>query len=165
VVPSKPDTEYELENWLSGAERIVIAGIGNPIRTDDYAGVAVYQGLKGKVSQKVYLVECETVPESFAQQIIDFNPTHVLLVDAAFLGLKPGSFKLAKPEELMNYPAFSTHMLPLRIFCDHIKEMTKAKIALLLIEPESIEFGEGLTSTLKASTKGIADTLIRLVPK
>ena len=79
--------ETELREWFRGAERIVVAGIGNPIRMDDFAGVKIVQDLKGQVSDKVMLIECETVPESFIQQIIDFKPTHILLIDAAILGL------------------------------------------------------------------------------
>ncbi|RJS68268.1 hydrogenase maturation protease [Candidatus Bathyarchaeota archaeon] len=93
----KYDIAIELERWLSDAEKVVVAGIGNPIRMDDFVGVKIIQDLHGKVSEKVYLLECETVPESFIQQIIDFNPTHVLLIDAAILGLKPGEAKLVKP--------------------------------------------------------------------
>ncbi|MBS7653972.1 hydrogenase 3 maturation endopeptidase HyCI, partial [Candidatus Bathyarchaeota archaeon] len=53
----------ELKEWLSNVERIVIAGIGNPIRMDDYVGVKVINDLRGRVSNKVLLIECETVPE------------------------------------------------------------------------------------------------------
>ena len=155
----------ELRNWLSDAERVVLAGIGNPIRMDDYVGVRIVQNLHGKLSEKVYLLECETVPEGFIQEITDFHPTHVLLVDAALLGLKPGCSRLIEPERLTASPAFSTHLLPLRIFCDHIRMTTRAKIALLLIEPLKSDFGEGLTPTVEASAKEIAQALLDLLPR
>jgi len=155
--------QKELEEWLSDAERVVIAGIGNPIRMDDFVGVKIVQDLRGKVSDRVYLIECETVPESFIQEIVDFNPTHILLIDAAILGLKPGESRLIKPEQLTDFPAFSTHMLPLRIFCEYLDKTTKAKIALLLIEPKKADFGEGLTSEVKTVSKEIANFLIKLL--
>jgi hydrogenase 3 maturation protease len=155
----------ELSDWLSKANRVVLAGIGNPIRMDDYVGVKIVQDLRDKLSDRVLLLECETVPEGFMQQIIDFNPTHVLLVDAAVLGLKPGACRLVEPERLAVSPAFSTHMLPLRIFCDQVKETTRAKIALLLVEPEKDDFGEGLTPRVQASAKEIARILLELLPR
>ena len=79
------DIKKELKKWLSDAVRVVIAGIGNQIRMDDFVGVKIAQDLRGKISDNILLIECETVPESFVQQIIDFNPTHVLLIDAAIL--------------------------------------------------------------------------------
>ena len=156
--------DKELEKWLSDAEKVVVAGIGNPIRMDDFVGVKIIRDLRGKVSEKVYLLECETVPESFIQQIISFNPTHVLLIDAAIVGLKPGESKLVNPEELTAFPAYSTHMLPLRVFCEYLSKMTKAKIALLLIEPKNTNFGEGLTLEVDTATKKIANFLLRLLP-
>jgi len=160
----KFSVQKELKKWLSGAERIVIAGIGNPIRMDDFVGVKIVQGLRGKVSEKVYLIECETVPESFIQQIIDFNPTHILLIDAAVLNLKPGGSRLIKPEQLTTFPAFSTHALPLQLFCECLAKTTRAKITLLLIEPKSAEFGEGLTPEVKASAQEIVDVLLEVLP-
>jgi hydrogenase 3 maturation protease len=158
------DIKKELKKWFSGVERVVIAGVGNPIRTDDFVGVKIVQDLRRKgVSDNVYLIECETVPESFIQQIIDFDPTHVILIDAAILGLKPGESRLIEPEQLADFPAFSTHMLPLRIFCEYVDRTTRAKIALLLIEPEKTDFGEGLTSKIEAVAQEVTDFLIELV--
>jgi hydrogenase 3 maturation protease len=153
----------ELKNWLSAAERVVIAGIGNPIRMDDYVGVKIVQDLRGKVSDRVLLIECETVPESFMQQIVDFRPTHVLLIDAAILELKPGESRLVNPNRLMDFPAFSTHMLPLRVFCEYLLEMISAKIAFLLIQPAQTDFGEELTPQIKVSANNIAENLIALL--
>ena len=164
MISGKYNVQKELKKWLSDAERVVIAGIGNPIRMDDFVGVKIAQNLRGKVSEKVYLIECETVPESFIQQIMDFDPTHILLLDAAILGLRPGDSKLVKPEQLTNFPAFSTHMLPLRIFCEYIAKTTKANITLLLIEPKKADFGEGLTPEIRAVAQKITNALVKVLP-
>jgi len=153
----------ELREWFSKAERVVIAGIGNPIRTDDFVGVKIIRELRGKVSKNVYLIECETVPESFAQQIVEFNPTHILLIDAAILGKEPGDSVFSKPEELTTFSAISTHSLPLRIFCDFLSENTSAEIALLLIQPERTDFGENLTPVVEASAKKIVNLLLEIL--
>jgi hydrogenase 3 maturation protease len=154
--------ERELKDWFHDSERIAIAGIGNPIRKDDYVGMKIVEDLQGKLSSKVYLLECETVPESYLQEIVDFNPTHVLLIDAALLGLKPGETRLLSQKEIENFPPISTHTLPLRIFCEYIVATTKSKIALLLIQPEDVEFGEGMSSEVEKSGKKIAQILLKL---
>jgi len=151
-----------LKKWFANAERVVVAGIGNPIRRDDFVGVKIVQNLEDEVSDKVNLLECETVPESFMQEIVDLKPSHVLLVDAAILGLKPGETRLIFPEQITDFPAITTHVLPLRIFCEYITKMTRAKIALLLIEPENTEFGEGLTPTAQAAAEKITKILLEL---
>ena len=164
MVKGKHDIQKELIRWFSEARKVVVAGIGNPIRMDDFIGVKIVQALRGKVSNKVFLIECETVPESYMQQIIDFNPTHVLLIDAAVLGLKPGESVLVKPERLTSFPAFSTHMLPLRIFCEYLAKTTKAEIGLLLIEPKVTDFGERLTPEAEAKSQQIAENLLKVLP-
>jgi hydrogenase 3 maturation protease len=155
----KRTTDQELKKWLSDAERIVLAGIGNPIRKDDFVGVRIIQSLRKKPPKNVILIECETVPEFFAQQIIDFKPTHVLLIDAAVLDLQPGEGRLILPEKLASPPAYSSHMLPLRLFCEYISMMTNARIALLLIQPKETDFGEALSPELKVSAKKITKLL------
>ena len=165
MTKDKYSIQNVLEQWLVAAERVVVAGIGNPIRTDDFVGMKIVQDLEGKVSEKVHLLECETVPESFLEPIIEFNPTHVLLIDAAFVGLKPGAARLIDPERIADFPAVTTHMLPLRIFCEYLTKMTGAKIALLLIEPKNTKFGEGLTAEVQAAAEKIASILQKLFLK
>lgn len=151
--------EEELANWLAEKKKVVVAGIGNPIRTDDYVGLNIVEKLKGKLPETVLLLEAETVPESYLLDIEEFHPSHVLLIDAAFLRLEPGEASLLEAEKIADYSAITTHLIPLRIFCDYIKQATGAKIALLLIEPKSMEFGEGLT----AEVHGAAERLTRIL--
>ena len=127
-----------------------MAGIGNPIRTDDYVGLKIVENLKGKFPKTVLLLEAETVPESYLSDIEEFHPSHVLLIDAAFLGVKPGEASLVDAEKIASSSAVTTHLLPLRVFCEYVKQATGAKIALLLIEPKNMEFGEGLTTQVQA---------------
>jgi hydrogenase 3 maturation protease len=154
----------DLKNWFTSSKKVVIAGIGNPIRCDDYVGLKIVEQLKGKLPKTTLLIEAETVPESYLSDIEEFEPSHVLIIDAANLGLIPGQASLVDAEVIANYSAITTHLLPLRIFCEYIKQTTSAKIALLLIEPESMDFGEGLTPEVEAAalrlTKILADLLI-----
>ena len=142
---------------------MVIAGIGNEIRHDDFVGVKIIQDLQGKVSQKVHLIECETVPESFMDEIVELKPSHVLLIDAAILELKPGNVRFYDAAKITNIPAITTHMLPLRVFCDYITQMGQTKLALLLIEPMNTDFGEGLTETVAESEECIVEVLLRIL--
>ncbi len=154
------DLERELHEWYRGAGRIVIVGVGNPIRMDDFIGVKIVQDLRGKVdSDRVMLVEAETLPEDHMQQILDFRPTHVLIIDAARQGLEAGAAKLIEHSELTGLSVVSTHMLPLRIFCEYLTGSIGTAIALLLIEPETTQFGEGLSPTAIQSRLEIARVL------
>jgi len=153
----------ELKHWLVDANKVVVAGIGNPIRTDDYVGLRIVENLKGKLPATVLLLEAETVPESYLLDIEEFHPSHVLLIDAAFLGLKPGDARLVDSEEIADSSAVTTHLLPLRVFCVYVKQETGAKIAVLSIEPQSVEFGEGLTAEVQGAAERLTKVLVRLL--
>ncbi len=155
--------ENDLKNWLICAKKVVLAGIGNPIRTDDFIGLKVIQSLQGKLQKTVLLLEAETVPESYLLDIEEFKPTHVLLIDAAFLGKHPGAASLVDAEKIVDYSSITTHLLPLRIFCEYVKHATGAKIALLLVEPKNMEFGEGLTMEVQAASERLAKILFELL--
>ena len=155
------DFREELKKWLAKSSKIVVAGIGNPIRMDDFVGVKIVQDLQGKMPDNVYLIECEAVPESFMDEIVELKPSHVLLIDAAVMELKAGEVRLFDAEKVASFPAISTHMLPLRVFCEYINQLAGAKIALLLIEPANTAFGEGLTTEVQKAADKITETMLK----
>jgi hydrogenase 3 maturation protease len=155
--------ESELRDWFFGAKKIVVAGIGNPIRCDDYVGLKIVEDMQGKTPHNVQLLECETVPESFLLDIEEFSPTHVLLVDAALLGLKPGEVQLVAAEKIVDFSAITTHVLPLRVFCEYVTKVTGAKIGLLLVQPKCTEFSEGLSAEIEATASSLTKTLLKVL--
>lgn len=159
------DFSKKLEKWLEKSEKIVIAGIGNPIRKDDAIGVKIIQELRNKVPSRVILYECETIPESFIQPIIEVHPSHVLLIDVAYMKTKPGEIRLVNPENILNYSPITSHTLPLRVFCEFLTKMTKAKIGLLLIEPKDTQFGEEISLEVQEASKRIISFLIKFLNK
>jgi hydrogenase 3 maturation protease len=156
--------EEELRNWLSDVSIIVVAGIGNAIRCDDYVGVRVVEMLRGKTSSAVHLIECETVPESFVDEIVSIQPSHVLLIDAAVLGLRPGTAHLYDVEEVANVPSISTHTLPLRVFSDYVGTLTGARVALLLIEPRCMDFGDVMSTEVQEAAARVEKALLAHLP-
>lgn len=161
---NRNNVENRLRSWLSNARRVVVAGIGNSLRKDDFVGVEIIRNLRNKVSKSVYLVECETIPESFIEPIIEFKPTHILIIDAALSNLNPGSSKLVEPAQIIGQTAISTHALPLKIFCEYLARTTGAKIALLVTQPKDAGFGEGLTEALRKTAVNLTNILSRNLP-
>lgn len=154
------DIAKELYDWFADAKKIVIVGIGNPIRLDDNVGLKIVASLQGKVNSNVCLLECEMVPEDYLLDIEEFNPSHVLLVDAAKLGLKAGKTRFVELTDVPGFSVVSSHVLPLRLFCEYIQKTTKAKIRLLLVEPKTTEFGEGLSEEVQATAEKLTKLLI-----
>ena len=155
--------QKDLADWLRDKGRVVVVGVGNPIRQDDNVGLAVVAGLQGKVPADVCLLECEMVPEGYLLDIEEFKPSHVLLIDAAVLGRRPGDADLVAVDEMEAFSAVSSHVLPLRLFCEYIEKTTGAKIRLLLIEPKIMEFGETMSPELQDAAEKLTELLLYLL--
>ncbi len=151
--------ENTLVDWFLDIERAVIIGIGNPLRRDDNVGVEIVKRLKGTITKdNILIIEGESVPENFIEPITEFNPSHILLIDAALIGLKPGQPRFIEALKISGV-AVSSHALPLQIFCSYLIQVTGAKIGLLLIQPENTDFGEGLTPKVESAAKRMVKAL------
>jgi len=153
----------KLKTWLAGAEKVAVVGVGNAMRKDDAVGVEIVKILRKRVSSRISLIEAETMPENYIEQIIDFCPSHVLIIDSGLIGEKPGKVKFLALTETSK-TAISTHMLPLQVFCAYIEKAINAKILLLVIQPKDTGMGEDLTKELKETAGKIADFLVKILP-
>jgi len=153
----------KLKVWLSDAKRVAVVGIGNTMRRDDAVGVETVKLLQSKVSPNVLLIEAETMPENYIDQIVSFRPSHVLILDSGLIGEKPGNAKLLAPTENMK-AAVSSHMLPLQVFCAYMEKAINAEVLMLVIQPKDTEIGEGLTKELTNSAQKIVCFLVRVLP-
>jgi len=163
VLTLPQDIEHELLNWLKDARRIVVVGVGNPLRKDDSVGVRVARRLNKTLhSEKVNILECETVPENYLGSIERIRPSHVLVIDAAEAGLEPGRLILTELSEVHGL-AISSHNIPLSVFGEYLKRTIGARVALLAIQPEKVEFGEGLSERLREAMDEVASILLKVL--
>lgn len=155
--------EIELKEWLDGIKKIAIIGIGNELKKDDFVGSFIARKLKNVAfSKRVLILDCETVPESYTDKIIEFNPSHILVIDAAHLGMRPSNFKLVDFDKVHGL-TISTHNLPLSLFAKYLERVTGAKTALLGIQPSNIEFEIGLTKELRETANEIHKVIIKVL--
>lgn len=145
----------ELAGWLTGSERLVILGIGNPLKGDDGLGPRIIELLSGRVPERAKLLDCGSSPENFTGLIRRLNPTHVLMVDAARLGARPGAARLVRVERIKGLTV-STHTLPLSVLARYLQETVGARVALLGVQPADVGYGRGLTPEVERATASIA---------
>lgn len=144
----------ELSEFFKERGKLVIIGVGNPLRGDDGAGIHVLNHLKLMDIPDVLLLNAETVPEAFTSKITGYNPTHVLIVDSANFHGEPGEAKLINSEQIGG-SSISTHSLPLTLFINYIEKTIDAKVRLLGIQPKQIEFNTKLSPELEKTIKEI----------
>lgn len=152
----------DLEGWLRGCSRLVILGVGNPLRGDDALGIELLKKLRGKVPRRVKLIDGGVAPENFVGRIRAFKPSHVLIVDAARFGGEPGEARLIMPEQIAGI-AISTHAMPLYVLAELISEGMDVKVALLGVEPKILDLGDEISPEIEDAIKNYASLLLSVL--
>ena len=158
--------EEYLSGRLRGFERLAVLGVGSTLRADDAAGVRIVERL-GECAEcagrpDLLLIAGETAPENFSGTIRKYRPTHLLVLDAADLGLEPGGMADLCPKDVGG-PTFCSHMLPLKIMIDYLVAETGASVTLLGIQPKSLAFDGAMSPEVEGAVQSVCDALIRIV--
>jgi hydrogenase 3 maturation protease len=144
-----------------GTRRLVIVGVGNPLKGDDFAGSFIVKRLKSKLprmTDRVLLLDAETTPESFVEQIRAFEPEATIFIDSAVAGCPPGTINLTDLEKTQ-YPYFCTHSVPLKLLGSVIGDSGRS--FLLGIEPKTTEFGEKMSNEVKLACSSIVEAIYK----
>jgi hydrogenase 3 maturation protease len=149
-----------LKKWLRDVDKLVILGVGNPLRSDDKVGVLIIESLNNN-SSKVKIINCREVPENYLGEIINYNPEKILFIDGISAGLPVGEpiflqFTQNSPQEDIT---LSTHSLPLQVSANFIQNSIGASTALLGIQVASTNFGKKLHSSVKKTADSLTSLL------
>jgi hydrogenase 3 maturation protease len=145
----------DLEELLSLEEkRILFAGIGNLLKSDDGAGV--YISSRIKKSFHISSLNVEVSIENYIGKINSLNPDILVLIDCVDMNSAPGTCKLL-PVRLVKDLTFTTHNISL----NRLSEFFIMPVYILGIQPKKIDFGEKISYIVK----DVADKLIQLINK
>ncbi|MHA2323524.1 MAG: hydrogenase maturation peptidase HycI [Candidatus Thorarchaeota archaeon] len=158
--------EDELKNFITGANKIAILGIGNDLRSDDGLGLYIIEKLSlEKLSlddPRVMIENVGSVPEGFTQPLAEFGAERVIMIDAADMGKPPGHIELITKDRIGGVN-ISTHSMPLSFLMMYLEQETGGKTVLIGIQPKSIQFGEGLTQEIQEIVDRTINTLERVL--
>jgi len=121
------------------------------MRGDDAVGSLIIDQLRDVAGLKA--IDCGTTPENYIEPVVALKPDRILLADACSFGGRPGEFRLFEREEIDRLAAgfLSTHTLPLTMTVVMLEQQTNARIQLLGIQPENIQFGETLSAPVASA--------------
>ncbi len=155
--------EAELISYLSKAKRLVIIGIGNLDLGDDGVGVYISNELYKK-SQSAYVLNGGMVPENITHKIRKLSPSHILLIDAADFKSEPGSFILARSDDVVG-KSISTHQLPLSLLMQYLEHEFNADVRLLCIQIKEKIPHSSLSSSVLSTANNLINLLLSYLPK
>ncbi len=127
--------ERDLERALAGATRIAVLGIGDDVNPLDRPGIVAAVLIHALERPDVTVFLAGTMPENFTGGLRDLAPSHVLMIDAAEMGLPPGGLGLIHPGQVRGQ-RFSTHAMPLTLVIEYVEQEIGAKVVLVGVEPD-----------------------------
>lgn len=132
----------------------MLLGIGNTLRRDD--GVGNYVASRFRARGWLVL-DCGTMPENFSGVVRRHRPELLVLVDAADLGITPGSFRIIAPDQISDVST-GTHNLPLSHLIMILSESAGC-IIFIGIQPGEVGDGEGITQAVREGADQLIDLL------
>ncbi len=152
----------KLVRFLKDASVVVVIGMGNELRADDAVGLYVVRLLKPSWNDRLKVFEGHMTPEAFIGPACASHPTHVLIVDAAELGKKPGVWQILSPDDV-EQGLFTTHTIPAVEVVAEIKRRCHACVVFLGIQPKSRDISLGLSKECQQAAEEIARVIQKTV--
>lgn len=156
--------EGTLADILSGATRVAVFGIGddlNPLDRPGIVGAILIHELE-RPNVTVFLVG--TMPENYTGALRKLRPSHVLMVDAADMGMPPGSLALIHPSHVSGQ-RYSTHAMPLSLVIEYVEKELGARVVLIGVQPDAAlpiqEPEAGLSAEVMAGLLRLRDAFSR----
>lgn len=150
--------KQQLQKRLRG--RIVIIGIGNPLRGDDGVGCRIARLLQGTPHAHVF--DAEEVPESILGEVVNLQPDTLIFIDGVDLGARPGAVALIEHGQAMNFCP-TTHRVPIDLLMTFLRCETGADIFLLGIQPSHVHFGTSMSREVEASATLLTRLLLAVL--
>ncbi|MFX0134812.1 MAG: hydrogenase maturation protease, partial [Candidatus Hodarchaeota archaeon] len=111
---------------------------------------------------EVFLVEGETAPLTFINEIYEWNPTHLILLDAADLKKSPGTIEFLQKEEMPLY-SISSHSMSKNLLLDFLyASLLDLEIIIIGIQVENIFHEKGISETVKIAVDKLTNVLTKL---
>lgn len=139
-----PDFRTTLQQRLKESHRIAVVGIGDELSPFDCLGILAAREIEKLHLPNLTVFFAGTVPESVTAGIRRSQPDHVILLDSADLGVRPGTIAVLKPGRIQAN-LISTHVLPLSAIMKFIEQDSKTRVTLLGIQPDLSEPGKRLS--------------------
>jgi hydrogenase 3 maturation protease len=153
-----------LKKKLLNARRVAILGIGSDLRGDDVAGLLAAEQIEKAIKSNPPAVEISvfiggTAPENLTGQIKQYQPTHLIVIDAAQLNKEAGHIEIMEPETIGG-ATFCTHSLPLNVIISYLLESFKFEVIIIGIQPKSLTFGAKPSKEIRQAAKHLSAAII-----
>lgn len=132
---------------------MAVIGVGQTLRGDDAAGLAVVKRLHA--AESVLILEGGSAPENLTGALRAFAPQIVLLIDAAQLGLESGAVRWLDAQAIGGLSA-STHSLPLSLLTLYLQDAFQCTVGLIAIQMGQNALDTPLSPSVAQAVESVA---------
>ena len=138
---SMEDLFEKLLNRLDDAKKVVFMGIGEEKLSDDGVGpYIISELLPFSDRETVLFINAGTDPMARIDDVVNFNPDYLILIDTCTVNKPPGTITILEREVIKEYVPISTHTIPVHIVIDLIIEkLPHLNVFMIGFVPESLE--------------------------
>ena len=141
---------------------MAVLAVGSDLRADDAAGLLAAEQLvamrrTGRQRMKVFFGQ--TAPENFTGEIRKYQPSHLVVLDAADSGRPGGTVTIADASAAGVAYIYCTHNLPLTVMLNYLAKSLDCQAFIIGIQPHIIEFGQPSTPAIQRAAKRVAKAL------
>jgi len=134
------DLYQKLLDRLIGVKNLVFMGIGEEKLSDDGLGPYIISELLEYSNEKVLFINAGTDPMARVDDVVNFNPSILILIDTCTLNKPPGTVAILERDNIKKYVPISTHTIPVHIVIDLIVEkLPELNVFMIGFVPESLE--------------------------
>lgn len=149
------------EAILGGDAQVHIVGVGNELRGDDAAGLALASSLAERLGLNPTPRLTIHVPLRNPEVLISrlcLQGARVVVLDAVEAAKEPGTVVAARLRDT-KFGFFATHNVPLKL----IPGVSEGDVWLLGVEPASLEVGAGLSPDVLSAVTRLTDEVCSMV--
>lgn len=124
---------------------------GNTFRSDDGVGPYIADKLSNLLHEHpfIHLINAQSNPENYINEIITISPKFVVFIDAARFEGKPGEFLFIDDETNLPKNSASTHTIPLNLIAALIRAECNCTTVYIGIQAGNLQLGEKLSKDVK----------------
>ncbi|MFX1343549.1 MAG: hydrogenase maturation protease [Promethearchaeota archaeon] len=130
----------QLLSKLKGALKVVFMGIGEEKLSDDGVGPYIISELLDYSNDTFLFINAGIDPMGRFDEIVDFQASHLILLDTCTLNKPPGTVAIIERENIHEYVPISSHTIPIHIVIDLLVEkIPDLNVFMIGFVPESLD--------------------------
>ncbi len=132
--------QSQLLKRLKDASKLIFTGVGEEKLSDDGVGPYIISELLQYSNEKYLFINAGIDPMSRIDEILEFQPSHMIIIDTCTLSKPPGTVAIIERENIQESVPISSHTIPIHIVIDLIiDKLPDLKVFMIGIVPESLD--------------------------